>query len=523
MMNTVVYCSDGNDLHMLAASLYSVKKFMPDATVYVLSDVVSPLDVPDVKIADPTAELSALGFFPDRWGRKWPYATLYRLAIPLMQEFSGVDRVLYLDTDTLVKSGEVAELFAVDMGANEVLGTRDTNGTYSRIETCVRCDLCQDAVVGVLTKIWNGRRIPDQTYINAGVTVWNLARIRENGLDWYRQRLKWFWEAELRGRFRYLDQDFINSMMLVQTDMPAQFNAYMEPSRHQVYDHPVVRHYVVDTKDQLVPDAVEIGYVPGGRETYVVYSSDGNDGDKLRMSMRSVKKYIGPGVKFFILTELEQYPGVNNAVLVNPAKTLADLGFSPEGWNRRWPYCTLFRLALPLLPELQGVDRVLYLDTDTLVRSPEAMKLFRLPIDAFEVCGAPDVEARQANVGGVMKNALQADAKRQMYERLWRDVMPDTKMYINAGVAVWNLDRIRENGLDWYRQRLKWFWEAVRRGNFGFLDQDFINSMMNTCAMMNTKFNKFGGDASTRCAIQHFVASTKKYMADTARKIGIRT
>ena len=173
------------------------------------------------------------------------------------------------------------------------------------------------------------------------------------------------------------------------------------------------------------------------------------------------------------------------------------------------------------MPELKDVDKILYLDTDVLVRSREAGKLFNLPFDSYEVCGVPDVEARQGNTGNIVRYGLTSNAKLQMYERLWRTAMPDIRVYINAGVTVWNLAKIRENGLDWYGQRLKWFWEAVKRGNFGFLDQDFINAMLDTCSMLNVKFNKFGGDFNTGCAIQHFVAGTKRGMGDVARKMGI--
>ena len=179
-------------------------------------------------------------------------------------------------------------------------------------------------------------------------------------------------------------------------------------------------------------------------------------------------------------------------------------------------YCRIF------IPRVfKQYDKVLYLDTDTLVRSREVAKLFRLPFDSFEVCGVPDVEARQANVGNIVKNSLKPDAKRQMNERLWHSAMPETRVYINAGVTVWNLAKIRENGVEWYAQRLKWLWESICRGEFGFLDQDFINAMMDTCSMLNVKFNKFGGDFGTNCAIQHFVSGTKRHMGDVAKKMGI--
>lgn len=521
MRHVVVYASDGNDLELLRASLFSLKRAVPDAEAYVLSEHLSQEDVQGAKVLDPGPTLDSVGFFCNDWNRKWPYATLYRMAIPLMDEFKDVDRLLYLDTDTLVKTDGIKDLFEMGSLDFEILGAKDSNGTWKRVDRCVRGDLCVEGTAAILQRLWTTRQMQGHTYVNAGVTLWCLARIRENGIDWYRQRLKWFWEAETRCRFEFLDQDFINSMMLTGAMLPRKCNVFADavPPGEEI----VVKHFIAHTKREMLCEAKAMGYAPEAVSSpkVVVYSSDGRDSTRLRLSAMSVKKALGPNVKFYILTELAAYPGFSDATLVNPMQALKDLGFFSEGWRRTWPFSCLFRLALPLLDEFKDVDRLLYLDTDTLVRSRAVDRLFNLESGGYEAYGAQDIERRQWDIEKAMQNNLPREAAAEMRRRLWKPRTKDAQGYINSGVLVMFLETIRKNGLDWYRQRMKWFWEAVLQGRFGFPDQDFINLMMDVNPGLSVRFNRFAGDYNTNCIVQHFVGGSKSSMGQVARRMGI--
>lgn len=252
----------------------------------------------------------------------------------------------------------------------------------------------------------------------------------------------------------------------------------------------------------------------------IVYASDGNDYERLRMSVFSVRKFLGNQTKIILLTDSNKDLGVPDVLRIDPVPVLSAVGFHSNGWNRKWPFATLFRMAIPLIPELEQYDRVLYLDTDILIRSSDAQRLADVNLTGMEALAVADCEARQWRIDHVMNEDLSPEAVSVMTDRLWDPWKTRVHAYANAGVTLWNLDRIRQNGVDWYRQRLQWFWEAECRGRFRFLDQDFMNVMMETDTSLNKRFNWFGGDKDTNCIIQHFVAGTKGAMGSTAEFMG---
>ena len=532
----VVYASDGNDIDFLNASIFTVRKFAKgEVDIYVLSDFINPDEVPEAtKVIDPTPLLSSLGFFSAGWARRWPYATLYRMAIPLISEFRDMERVLYLDTDILMKNAGLEDLFDrnyLDIGNHEIFAVKDTNGTWERIRKCVREDLGLKESVKIIEKLWFSTPIEGRTYANAGVALWCVKNILNNGLDWYEQRLRWFWEAELRCKFEYLDQDFINSMMDMGPPLHDKYNYYANSKRQESdvgYDV-VFKHYITHTKGSIVKDAIALGYnntnsafMDNEEPKIIVYSSDGRDADKLRLSAASARMYLGSNVKFYILTELEKYPGFPNATLVNPTNALKEVGFSKETWNAvRWPFASMYRLALPLLEEFKDIDKLLYLDTDTLIRSHTANYLFRMESNGFEAYGAQDVEDRQFDIEKLIKNGFSGGPRRELREKIWRKREKVTQGYVNSGVLLEFLSEIRKNGLDWYKNRLKWFFDLSISGKFTFPDQTFINMMMDISPSLSVRFNRFGGDFGTNCVIQHFVGNMKSNMQKVANRMGI--
>lgn len=255
----------------------------------------------------------------------------------------------------------------------------------------------------------------------------------------------------------------------------------------------------------------------------VIYASDGNDCERLSMSVFSVRKYIGEDTRIIVLSDNTSIDWSNYGTdleVINPISTLQSVGFHSNGWNRRWPFATLFRLATPLLPELSNCKSVLYLDTDVLVRSPDARQLFYMDFGSHELAGAFDHESKYGRIAWVMDHDVPENAKYQLSTRLWVRCGTRLLTYVNAGVTLWNCEQIRANGLDWYRQRLQWFWEGECQGKFYMLDQDFINVMMDVDSRLSKLLNWFGGDKDTNCIIQHFVAGTKGAMEPTVKHLG---
>lgn len=259
MKTAIVYASDGRDLRLCTMSIHSVRLFLPDLAhdIFLLTER-QDIILPGVTIINPAHALDSVGFFPDRWDRHWPYATLYRLVMPLLPELSKYDRVIYLDTDTLVRSEEAKILSTMSIGKYEILGARDNADFWDRNNVAMR-EVPSHAAVVLREHIWDKNGVQARAYCNAGVTLWNLLQIRCNGLDWYKKRLKWFWEGETSGKFNYLDQDFINIFMDIDPCLSSRFNWFADR------DIPagcscVIHHFYFKYKYKMEPEAVKLGW-----------------------------------------------------------------------------------------------------------------------------------------------------------------------------------------------------------------------------------------------------------------------
>jgi len=262
----VVYVTNGNsdDLARLVWSLRSLVRVSSSQfdVVIISNDEIRDGTVLSScgwhafrNITDMYDTLHGAGMFRDRWNRRWPFEVLYRLGIPLNSYFSGYSRVLYLDTDTLVLSGKVDRLLNADLSGFEAGGVYDIDGDcYARIDNILSSVLPRSSAVEVIADI--GPSLFTHAYVNAGVLLMNLDEIRKR-LDWYRRRLRMFWDAECRGQFEYLDQDFVNSMMRVKTDFNTMFN-------WQRGGYPrdcIIRHYIKDQKPDMRARAEKDGLI----------------------------------------------------------------------------------------------------------------------------------------------------------------------------------------------------------------------------------------------------------------------
>ena len=263
----VVYSTDGNadDVSRLAMSARSLMaRTSLDFDLVVLSDSEIPeervLGRPGVvtyrNVLDMRDVLAGVGMRPEHWiGRKWSFATLYRLGVPLHPGLAEYRRMLYFDTDTLVLSGEVDSLIEADLSGFEVGCVYDIDGDcYSRIKGLLYDDTKPEYVGALLADLGPG--IHTRAYVNAGVLLMDLDTVRGRK-DWYVKRLGMYWEASCRGRFQYVDQDFINAMMRVRADFNTMFNW----QRGGYPDGCVIRHYIVDQKSEMYARAREEGLV----------------------------------------------------------------------------------------------------------------------------------------------------------------------------------------------------------------------------------------------------------------------
>ena len=147
--------------------------------------------------------------------------------------------------------------------------------------------------------------------------------------------------------------------------------------------------------------------------------------------------------KIYLLIEDDEFPyKVHRDVEVINISKLIEKWFVPGGanWSSGWTYIGLIRGALAkVFPEL---DKILSIDCDTLVQS-DVSDLWDIPIDDYYVAG-------------VMEPALSRYSN---------------GLYINAGVTMWNLKKLREDGKD------DEMIEDLNRNKRMFVSQDTLNAV----------------------------------------------
>ncbi|MDR1020686.1 MAG: hypothetical protein LBL73_08005 [Synergistaceae bacterium] len=117
---------------------------------------------------------------------------LFRLLIP---DVLALDKVIYLDSDIVVNM-DIRQLWDIPLGENSVAGALDRGDLmpYGRFSS-----------VALEFSLFGCDR---RTYINAGVLLLNITRIRER-YDLIPQSMEWYGRHAHRGR--HVDQDLINS------------------------------------------------------------------------------------------------------------------------------------------------------------------------------------------------------------------------------------------------------------------------------------------------------------------------
>jgi hypothetical protein len=254
----------------------------------------------------------------------------------------------------------------------------------------------------------------------------------------------------------------------------------------------------------------------------VCYASNGGDYDRLAMSVWSVRKFIGEDVPIFVFTENHFPPAIYGVTTVCPTKYLWRFGFFAANWCRHTPFASLYRLAIPVADELKEYDRVLYLDTDTLVMSEDARKAIDdIDIGDHEVAGVPDIGSFGDRTPVIVKNDVFPDTVLAMGP-YWSKWGTERKRYINAGVVLFNMEAIRRNGDEFYVERMKLFWDIELHGMFGLLDQDVINAFMDVYAGADPRLNVIARAKDDNPLIRHYAGDGKGYQRGDAISLGYR-
>lgn len=171
--------------------------------------------------------------------------TYYRLKIAdLLPQY---EKAIYLDVDTIVLQ-DLTTLFETEMGDNYLAGVRSAATTINK-------DSNQE--------YYNSIGIDDvSTYINAGITIWNISKIRQDNMT---EKLL----SIVNEEFRYMDQDIMNLVFYKKIlhldfryNVMISYKTFLEDEtlKHQVFEiygrenienaiaNPVIIHYASNIK-----------------------------------------------------------------------------------------------------------------------------------------------------------------------------------------------------------------------------------------------------------------------------------
>jgi hypothetical protein len=235
----LVWSTDGGNADCLLESMRSFDEECDDSVSFAVLTQNTGLDFSgmsrEVTVVDPVPALARIGLFAsEHVSKRFKFACMYKLAIPLLDRFRRFKAVCSVDADTVVVSPAVwkldgrrcwsfASLFDYPLHDCEVAGASDQWIDDMRCAHLVnRC--CPDDIRADCERlVWSVAGSSQKSYINVGVLLWNLGAI---DTEFYVRRVQAFWRQSRANpaMFRWPEQDFVNGFMRVDAGLSIRFN-----------------------------------------------------------------------------------------------------------------------------------------------------------------------------------------------------------------------------------------------------------------------------------------------------------
>lgn len=242
-MNKIIFCAGGSDraILWLDYAIKSIRKFTGNnIEIYVASD--RKIQVDGAKVIDANPLIKRMGLdrimsFRYHRGNCNPMI-LFRLAIPLLDEFKDDDKVLYIDADTEVIDSRFLSIFDYEFDY-DILACNDYDDFSRRKMTKFMFD--RD-IVKCMRK--NAKeRMRRGLYANSGVMMFNLEHIRKLRPD-YEKEMQTMLQLMV-DKHLFWDQDIINIYFSIDF-MGREYNYF--PKSFKKGDKPYLLHYVASAK-----------------------------------------------------------------------------------------------------------------------------------------------------------------------------------------------------------------------------------------------------------------------------------
>ena len=247
----------------------------------------------------------------------------------------------------------------------------------------------------------------------------------------------------------------------------------------------------------------------------IVYSIDDNVECLLQLvvSLKSVRKFCKEPMDIFILTNKPK-PWMRNlydAKILDVSHMVEQYGLNKMGliWrNQGVPAMLLFRLLIPLVPELKDYEQVLYLDTDTEVWNEEFFTIFSKD-SACEIIGVKDSLGKTgiANriAGSRIKGSVGWKDDPGIYSR-WEELLTGKGKYANSGVLVFNMTNFDMAN---YESRVRYIIGKIKELKPYYSDQDAINIYYKVFVVDDRRYNGWGKKV-TDIFLRHYVGNERK-------------
>lgn len=379
------------------------------------------------------------------------YTYMILLKTALTKIFPDADRALILDVDTVV-CADVSPLWDWDL----------SHAYYAAVTEP------------------EGSRLRGRPYANFGVVMLNLARLRSTGKDDLIIQ-------ELNTTYHdFPEQDAFNKICMNRFDpLPPEYNVTVpgfnitgHAERHVVrhfagfhdwHDFPIVQYWLMHTTRP---------------PRYVVYAGDHRVYDMMTAAAKSLLAHTVVDRVFFLI-EHDKFPERLPPVFQTINVSHQDI-FPQDGPNiRTWySYMTTLRAALTrVLPS--SVDTVLWLDPDTIV-CDDISDIWNYDISNYYFAGVPEVRNNDHTL----------------------------KPYINAGVMLTNLAKLRNDGMD---ERII---TEINTVKYKHLEQDALNYLCNpnVLCLPSSYSDSYVSEPCEKPRIKHFLSDAKKQFAAEAER-----
>lgn len=239
---------------------------------------------------------------------------------------------------------------------------------------------------------------------------------------------------------------------------------------------------------------------------------------QLVMSVKSVRRLSPEPIDIYICTDSPRpwMNGIYGAQVVDVRKLAEEYGLYST--NLTWrknpvPPMLMFRLLIPLVPELRKYDQVMYLDTDTEVWNTEFFKIFDIDRNC-EIIGVKDSLGKSGVAHRIHALRMNGGPKWKdqpgVFNR-WDELISGKGKYANSGMLVFNMDKFPD--ADKYSRRIRYVIDKVIELKPNYSDQDAVNVYFGIYVVDDRRFDGWG-KASAGAFLRHYVGNERRKKAE---------